>query len=49
MYKTRKFVMAILHGKQGLLCDKSRSICHLKWSRKNACKLETLSPDKTIR
>ena len=23
MYKTRKFVIAILHGKQGLLCDKN--------------------------
>ena len=22
-FETRKFVMALLHGKQGLLCDKS--------------------------
>ena len=25
MYMTRKFIMAILHGKQGLLCDKNGS------------------------
>ena len=24
--ETRKFVMAILHGKQGLLCDKTHSL-----------------------
>ena len=33
MCKTGKFVMAILHGKQGLLCDKNRNFA-IKLSRR---------------
>ena len=36
MFDTRNFVMAILHWKRGLLCDKKNTL-------ENGCKIQTMS------